>query len=603
MKKSRVKILLASSFLLAMIFRGLIAQDVIFSEIHYNPTPLSADEEAAGMTDISDFEFIEIYNAEESPVNISGWRLHSAVEYIFPDGSIIGANSYMVIAKDEDVLPSRHQGLEVAGDYKGKLANEGERLVLYNEENQIVDQVTYSFESPWPKFANGNGGSLVRKEWLSGNSGASAWCASRTIEGTPGNPAQLDPGPVIINEILAHTDLPLEDAIELMNLTEEDISLGDWFLSDSITEPKKYRIPNGFSVSPKDFIVFYQQQFGEPFNPLVPFSFNSAKGDAVYLFQTDAQGKIIRLADSLVFPPTENGVSFGRYPDGASDLVNLELPTFGAGVTANDSPLAIHLFRKGKGAPNSRPLIGPVIVNSFEPSPSADEQQFVELKNISDDWVLLQDPLHPNNTWGIDGDIQFALPRGILLASNESIFIVEKSIETFREKNKFNEDTMIYGPWSGVLGNRRSSFRLYKPDPPQTRPPDIGLVPRILVDKVEFDLDSDWDFDVIENDYFLKRISPYSPSHLPESWGRNSGLNPTPGHPQLEVKFLPPDNIEISYSVTTSDPHTLEVSSNLSSWSQSLTIEGPISGVFTISLDANENQYEFFRIRRVAPNF
>lgn len=576
------------------------AQDVILSEIHYNPLPITPLEEQAGVTDVSDFEFIELYNNEPFTVDLRGWRLDSAVEFSFPNGSILAAKSYMVIAKDEDVLPVRYSGIKIDGDYKGKLANEGERLILFDSNNQIVDQVEYSFENPWPDFANGKGGTLVRTDWVSRPSGANSWTASRNIHGTPGSESQLKPGPVIINEILAHTDPPLEDAIELLNITSGQISLGGWYLSDSISEPKKFRILPGVSIQPNKFTALYQQQFGEPFNPLVPFSLNSALGDSVYLFAADAQGNITRLADSITFPPTENSVSYGRYPDGADIFTNLKVPTFGTGVTANDSPLAINLFRKGLGAPNSDPLIGPVVIYSFDPSPEMDGQPFIQLKNISSRWVLLQDPLHPNNTWGIDGDIQFSLPRGVSLAPEDSLFIVESSASAFRDSNNLSEDVQVFGPWTGSLNSSKRKFRLYKPDPPQTRPPDIGLVPRIIVDLIEFDLEMDWEFDVIDISHFLGRKIPLNVSNLPSSWQIETELTPSIEIPQIEVQFIFPDRIEIQYSVSSDLSYDLERSSNLVSWDQLERIDGPFSGTIELSADEAETE-EFFRIRRLAP--
>jgi len=70
-----------------------------------------------------------------------------------------------------------------------------------------------------------------------------------------GSPGVADPAPVrdvVLNEILAHTDLAdtnypgydSNDGIELYNSTAAAIDLTDgWYLSDDAAELKKWRIP------------------------------------------------------------------------------------------------------------------------------------------------------------------------------------------------------------------------------------------------------------------------------------------------------------------------------------------------------------------------
>lgn len=93
------------------------------------------------------------------------------------------------------------------------------------------------------------------------------------------DPNQTQITNVVISEVLTHTDPPLEDAIELQNLTGVTVDISHWWLSDSASEPRKYRIPAGTTIAPYGFKVFYQYQFGV--GP-TGFSLNSAEGDDVY---------------------------------------------------------------------------------------------------------------------------------------------------------------------------------------------------------------------------------------------------------------------------------------------------------------------------------
>src|SRR6185436_9363391 len=102
---------------------------------------------------------------------------------------------------------------------------------------------------------------------------------------TPGEGNYLPLSNLVISEVLSHTDLPLEDAIEIQNISGATVDLSGWYLSDSKSQLKKYLIPNGTTNGPGQFRVFYEYQFNDPNYILSAFSLSSSKGDEVYLSQ------------------------------------------------------------------------------------------------------------------------------------------------------------------------------------------------------------------------------------------------------------------------------------------------------------------------------
>src|SRR6185503_2849565 len=50
---------------------------------------------------------------------------------------------------------------------------------------------------------------------------------------TPAESNYLPLDDIVVNEALTHSDSPLEDAIELRNLSAESVSVGGWYVSDS----------------------------------------------------------------------------------------------------------------------------------------------------------------------------------------------------------------------------------------------------------------------------------------------------------------------------------------------------------------------------------
>ena len=43
-------------------------------------------------------EFVELYNKGQDSVNLSGWEFVDGINFEFPEGSILGAGKYLVVA-------------------------------------------------------------------------------------------------------------------------------------------------------------------------------------------------------------------------------------------------------------------------------------------------------------------------------------------------------------------------------------------------------------------------------------------------------------------------------------------------------------------------
>ncbi len=145
--------------------------DVVITEIMYHP----ADSNA--------FEYIEIYNRTAADVPLydsdyptNTWKLDGAVEFTFPQGTVLAAGECLIITETNAAAFSAYYsvagGVSVLGPYDGRLSNSGEKLKLYRpgdpealtgEVPQIlVELVDYDDESPWPAAADGLGASLER---------------------------------------------------------------------------------------------------------------------------------------------------------------------------------------------------------------------------------------------------------------------------------------------------------------------------------------------------------------------------------------------------------------------------------------------------------
>ena len=172
---------------------------------------------------------------------------------------------------------------------------------LKNNVGGVVSEVSYSNDHPSPVGADGTGHSLVLARPSYGENDPAAWSISDHAGGSPGlNEAYTNDRlrNIFINEILAYTDLPLLDSIELYNHSNTTNNLSGCILTDDATT-NKFVIPNGTTIPPRGFVTFDQNQLG--------FALSSG-GETVYLWNSNRT----RLLDVVQFGAQEHGVSKGR---------------------------------------------------------------------------------------------------------------------------------------------------------------------------------------------------------------------------------------------------------------------------------------------------
>ena len=174
---SALTVTLAENSIMFAIFEPYTLRSVVISEIHYNP---SADLQ--GDDDL--YEFVELINAEENTVDISGFRFTNGIHLTFPQGSYINAGECIVVAKTAAVYKDR--GYQVFQVDSGRLDNAGEELCLIDNKGMVVDMVFYDDHFPWPTEPDGKGPSLELKDPFLDNNIASSWRAGEIAGGTPG---------------------------------------------------------------------------------------------------------------------------------------------------------------------------------------------------------------------------------------------------------------------------------------------------------------------------------------------------------------------------------------------------------------------------------
>ncbi len=347
---------------------------------------------------------------------------------------------------------------------------------------------------------------------------------------TPGESNYRRLQTVVINEVLAHTDPPLEDAIEFHNPTASPLNIGGWFLSNSKVERRKHQIPAGTTIPANGYKVIYENQFNN--GTTNAFTLNSAHGDQVWLSATVAG---VESGDRIgsEFGASFNGASFGRVQTSIDfDFAPLTQRSFGV-----DDPPSLALFRTGTGLPNATPVVGPVVISEILYRPANGEPgggEYVELQNNSEAGVALFDAAHPTNHWKLGGGVEYTFPAGVSLTAGTCLLVVDfdpanaTALAEFKARYTINPTVAIYGPFSGKLANEGDSVELYRPDKPQQPPsPDAGFVPYVLADRVSYTAGSPWPvIDEQAGGMALQRLLPTLYGNDPLNW---SAAAPTPG--------------------------------------------------------------------------
>ena len=151
------------------------------TEIHYHP------EEKSDLNS-EDYEFLELKNIGDSPINLSGCNFDTAgIRYTFPENTMLNGGEFIVLASDISKFYQRYH-FRPFGEYKGHLANSGERISLFSADSILIISVLFDDHIPWPEAADGTGYSLVPTAInpTGDLNDAANWRSSLYADGSPG---------------------------------------------------------------------------------------------------------------------------------------------------------------------------------------------------------------------------------------------------------------------------------------------------------------------------------------------------------------------------------------------------------------------------------
>lgn len=317
-------------------------------------------------------DYIELHNGSSEKADISGYGLSDSLlegaKYVFPAGTVLEPGAYVVVWCGGEAEDDMHAPFKLSA---------GEEAVLFDASGRPLDTaVLNSVDS----------GMVLRRE-------GEVWTQAKPCPGYPKTEAGMaeyeaslketeDMG-LYINEFMASNATTICDSfgsysdwIELYNSTDTDMDISGFGISDNLSQPMKYRFPDGTTIAAKGYLVVFcsgneGMQNGELH---APFGLRSYGEDVVI---ANRAGRII---DSYSFKNQETDVSMARIPDGAGEFQSNSQPSpgypnTGAGYSAFD-------------AANRLPL-GGVYISEFGGSTGSVATDWVELHNSTGSAVSL----------------------------------------------------------------------------------------------------------------------------------------------------------------------------------------------------------------------
>lgn len=453
---------------------------LVISEIMYHPTN-------------SQLEYVEIFNSRGEPADLSGYQLGGSISYTFPNGTTLPGGGFIVVARSPSDLQNVYGISGVLGPYASNLPNASGTVTLMNQAGAVFLEVDYTDHAPWPVAADGSGHSLVLAHPSYGEDNPLAWAASDSIGGSPGRLDAFTPDPVrnvMINEFLAHTDLPDVDYIELYNHSASPVDISGCVLTDDVAT-NRFVIPPGTILPAHGFVAYVDTTLN--------FNLNAA-GESIF-FKNAAGTRVI---DAVQFDVQENGVATGRYPDGGDQFYRL------AGKTP--------------GATNAPILVSDIVINElmYDPISGDDNDQYIELYNRGTNAVSL-------GGWSLSDAVSFRFPTNTVLKTNGYLVVAKSATQMLANYGNLNA-TNCLGNFGGKLshGGERVVLNKTIPHTVVVNSVTVTNILDVAVDEVTYGKGGRWPQWSAGGGSSLELIDPRSDHRRPVNWAASDETQKAP---------------------------------------------------------------------------
>lgn len=358
-------------------------------------------------------DWIEVENTLDTPMNLKGVGLSDRSDriiFLFPDVTLAAHGRICVFADDvnRDVPGNVLHG-------KFKLSSLGETVYLFDANGVAIDYVEVPTLNSDESYALMDHGSFEKTyqyspDYPNGENGHLAYLANY----------DFNDGLLMINEVMPSPrsgirdeDDELSDWVELYNLSNEDIPLGNMALSDDPGKPLKWMFPQN-AVIPAGgyYLVFCSGKDKVEVNTAYPhtnFSINNQEETLVLSTLTGEQ------IDRVTVKNLEKDTSYGRSTENLSQWKIFTLATPGAPNNDYGQARADQYLR---GINYSGVYVTEVLASAAQVTPFSDLEacDYVEIYNSSTQtWDLSGWGLSDNIGW----PLKWTFPQGTSIFPGE----------------------------------------------------------------------------------------------------------------------------------------------------------------------------------------
>lgn len=318
-------------------------------------------------------DWIELYNGGTSSVDITGFGLSDSLlegpKFVFPTGTVLEPGDFVVVWCSGNASDETHAPFKI---------NAEEEAVLFDSSSRVLDSVDLMAVETGYTLSRQSDGTWTAMKPSPGFENSEAGIAAYEAELM----STEDMG-LYINEFMASNATTVLDGygvysdwIEIYNSTSQEIDLSGFGVSDSISQPMKYRLPEGARIAAGGYLVIFcsgnEGFIGDELH--APFGLRAYGEDVVI---SSANGRIV---DSFSYSRMEADVSMARTPDGTGEFAQCSQPTPGYPNTS----AGYEAFSQA----NRLPLSG-VYISEFGSAYGSQSYDWVELYNSTSQAVTL----------------------------------------------------------------------------------------------------------------------------------------------------------------------------------------------------------------------
>lgn len=343
--------------------------------------------------------WIEMHNTTAEDINLSSWRLCGGeYEYMFPEGTIISAGEYYVLWLDDHTDASQLLS--------------GERtLSLFTAEDRLSDRLDVSVVS--------GSFSFIREGDLLSESEAPSPGYENSTSGQAAYISEIsrDTDAVRISEVMIKNRSVLMDTfgqfsdwIELENISDRDINLKGWHISDKGSDIG-WEFPDLIVPAGHRILIFASSQ--DCREGQIHTDFSLSQGEIVRL--TNNRGYFV---DEIVCTSGNADTALALSPDGEFEETFYPTPGFENSRNGYDA-------WQNTLCPQGPLVINEVMVANFLNNhlSTAGNRDWAEIKNISSEPVLLSDYYLSDDN---DNYLKWQLPARALAPGASILIICDK---------------------------------------------------------------------------------------------------------------------------------------------------------------------------------